>query len=75
MEYPKADCRNPQMGLDGKICKEPEFWCRRHEVWLSEEDVDKKECRNRLTYDMISTRKCGNLEEKDFNKWLEGLTL
>ncbi len=69
--YPKADTRNPWMGLDGIICVNPAFWCRMHEVWLSEEDVAKKKCRARLTYDMMATRKCNCLERKTKNPFLK----
>lgn len=64
MQYKKADQRNPYMGLDNKICKNPVYWCRLHEVWLSEEDVKKKRCLNKLTFDMINTYRCGNLVKK-----------
>jgi hypothetical protein len=67
---PKADIRNPWMGLDGKICENPAYWCRMHEVWLSEEDVAKKRCLAKLTYDMISYRRCHNLERKEKNPFV-----
>ena len=63
-KFPIADARNPLMGLDGVICKDPVYWCRMHEVWLSEEDVERKKCRCKPTYDMISTRRCNCLERK-----------
>lgn len=40
--YQKADHRNPKMGLDNQICNNPKYWCRLHQVWLSEADVEKK---------------------------------
>ena len=61
MEYKKADLRNPRMGLDNKICTNPKYWCRLHQVWLSEEDVNRKSCRHKMTFDMMSTYRCGNL--------------
>lgn len=64
MEFKKADLRNPRMGLDNKICIHPTYWCRLHEVWLSEDDVKKKNCRNKPTFDLISTMRCTNLEKK-----------
>lgn len=73
MKFAKASSRDPQMGLDGKICINPKYWCRRHEVWLSEDDVIRKECRCRLSYDMMSRTPCGNLEEKDFKEWAKRL--
>lgn len=61
---PKADTRNPRMGLNGVVCEHPAYWCRLHEVWLSEEDVERKRCRAKPTYDMIATRRCNCLERK-----------
>ena len=68
----KANFKNPWMGIDGQICKQPVYWCRLHEVWLSETDVEKKKCLNRLTFDMLSVRKCNCLEKKDENPFLKG---
>jgi len=64
MEYQKADNRHPRMGLDNKICINPKYWCRLHEVWLSEKDVIHKQCKNKLTSDMIGVYRCHCLEEK-----------
>ena len=68
----KADFRNPWMGLNGNICKKPVYWCRLHEVWLSEEDVAKKNCLTKLTYDMIAHHKCSNIEKRTANPFLKG---
>ena len=46
MKYLKADARIPYMGLNNKICSKPAYWCKLHEVWLSEEDVKKRNCLN-----------------------------
>lgn len=64
MEYQKADNRHPRMGLDNKICINPAYWCRLHEVWLSENDVIRKQCKNKLSSDMIGTYRCHCLKEK-----------
>ena len=40
-EFKKADKRNPYMGLNNNICKDPKYWCRLHEIWLSENDIQK----------------------------------
>lgn len=66
----KADTRNPWMGLNGEICDNPAYWCRLHEVWLSEEDVANKKCLSRLTPDMIATRRCNCLEHKEKNPFI-----
>lgn len=71
MEYLKADQRVPNMGLENKICENPKYWCRKHQVWMSEEDVEKKGCKCKLSADMMSTKRCGNLEEKDYDAWLK----
>lgn len=64
MIYKKADQRNPYMGLNNKICKIPAYWCRMHEVWLSEEDVKRKSCKAKLSYDMLDRKICNCLEKK-----------
>lgn len=69
MESQKADSRNPQMGLDNEICEKPKYWCRLHQVWLSEEDADRKHCKCKPTLDLISTRRCSNLEKKNYDEW------
>lgn len=45
MEYMIADARNPFMGLGNKTCQKPEYWCRLHRIWLSEEDALQKNAR------------------------------
>ena len=64
MKYLKATKAVPFMGLNNKSCSDPVYWCRCHEVWLSEEDVEKKGCKHKMDFDMISTHKCGSLERK-----------
>lgn len=66
-----ADARNPQMGLHNVVCADSVYWCRLHEVWLSEEDVTRKGCNAKHTLDMIATRRCGNIEKKEFYEWHE----
>lgn len=63
--YQKADYRSPYMGLDNKVCECPAYWCRLHEIWLSEEDVLKKKCFCKPTFDMLGVRKCGNIERRE----------
>lgn len=52
------------MGLNNKTCRNPKYWCRLHQVWLSEEDAKKKHCMNKQTYDMISTYVCTSLTRR-----------
>lgn len=63
MTYLTADKGHPFMGLDNKTCKNPAYWCRLHKVWLSEEDVKRKRCKDKPTFDMIGTHRCWNLEK------------
>lgn len=65
MTYQIADQGHPLTGLDNKICKNPTYWCRLHQVWLSEEDVERKRCKCKQAFDMIGTYKCGCLERKE----------
>lgn len=67
MIYQIADQRHPFMGLDNKICKNPAYWCRLHQVWLSDDDVKKKRCECKQTFDMVGTYRCGNLVKKAMN--------
>lgn len=65
MTYQIADKRNPYMGLDNKICRNPVYWCRLHQVWMSEDDVERKRCKCKMTFDMIGTYRCSCLERKE----------
>ena len=64
MNYLTANAKNPYMGLDNKICKNPTYWCRLHQVWLSEEDMKRKRCKNKPTFDMLGVYRCGCLERR-----------
>ena len=64
MEYMIADARNPFMGLGNKTCQNPEYWCRLHQVWLSEEDALQKKCKEKQDFDMLGTHRCNCLERK-----------
>ena len=66
----KADHRNPYMGINNTICKNHKYWCRLHEVWLSENDAINKKCFCKPTYDLISVRKCSCIEIKEHNPFL-----
>lgn len=68
--WTKADFRNPYMGIENRICKNPKYWCRLHQVWLSEEDAISRKCFCRPTYDLISVRKCNCIETKEYNPFL-----
>lgn len=67
---PKADSRNPWMGLNGVTCNDPVYWCRLHEVWLTEDDVSQKKCLAKLTYNMLETYRCRCLERKQTNPFI-----
>ena len=63
MEYKKAIKGKTFIGLNGKICRHPKYWCRLHEIYLSEQDIIKKHCKCKPTFDLIGTEPCGKLEE------------
>ena len=52
---------NPKGGLNNTICENPAYWCKSHQVWLTEEDVERKKCTCRPTFDMIGVEKCNSL--------------
>jgi len=59
------------IGLDNKECKTPKYYCKSHNIYLSEEDVNKKKCLCKLTPDMISERKCNwlmTIQEYEYEK-------
>ena len=49
---------NESMGLNNTICTEKDYFCKSHRVFLSENDVSNKGCLCKLTFDMISTKRC-----------------
>jgi hypothetical protein len=53
------------IGLDGKPCTNPVYYCRSHQLYLSEKDVEVKGCLCKPTYDMIYFRRCKWLVNKD----------
>ena len=65
MDYNKATSKNPIMGLDNEPCLFPQYWCKLHEVWLSDDDVARKRCKNKMSFDCIDTHQCNNLIEND----------
>ena len=67
LNYKRADAKHPRMGLNNKICKDPKYWCRLHQVWLSEDDVKRQKCLNKPTMDMIGTHRCKSLERRNIN--------
>ena len=68
MEYKISDARNRNMGLNNMTCKDPKYWCRLHQVWLSEKDAEHKKCNNKTDIYMIDTRRCLNLVENKYVK-------
>ena len=61
--YQKAIKNKLYMGLDNKICTSPRYWCRLHEIYLSQKDMERRNCKGKPTFDMIGVEKCRNLEE------------
>ena len=72
-QFLKADARHPNMGINNKPCKDPKYWCRIHEFWLSEDDVQKKGCRAKMSADMMERRLCTSLEERDYKEFKKNL--
>lgn len=70
-----GNTQNVYIGLNNTVCENPVYFCKSHLVYLSAEDVEKKRCMNKPTFDMISTRPCNWLvtideyeKEKTFYK-------
>ena len=72
-QFFKANSRHPNMGLNNKLCKHPQYWCRLHEVWLSTADVAIRHCKSKLTSDMIETRQCSCLEKRDYKSFVSNM--
>lgn len=53
--------KNEKMGLNNKICENPAYWCKSHRIWLSEDDVKLKNCKEKPTMDMIGKNRCNSL--------------
>lgn len=51
------------MGLDNQICFHPAYFCRSHRVYLSNEDVERKHCMTKPTFDLMGTKVCSSLEK------------
>lgn len=49
------------IGLDNKVCENPKYYCKIHLVYLSAEDVKRKKCMCKPTFDMIGTTTCKSL--------------
>lgn len=56
---------HPDMGLNNTICEHKDYFCQSHRVYLSTEDVRRKKCLCKPTFDMISTQRCPKLKEVD----------
>lgn len=71
--YLRANSKYPNMGLNNTLCQNPVYWCRLHEVWLSENDVQMKQCKAKLTYDMLERRQCMCLVKRKYEDYLKNL--
>lgn len=52
-----------EMGLNNELCTNIQYYCRSKRVYLSEEDVNKKRCLCKPTFDMISVNRCNWLQK------------
>jgi DNA-binding cell septation regulator SpoVG len=50
------------VGLYNQPCRKPVAFCLSKKVYLSEEDIRRKKCRNKPTFDMIGEFKCNWLQ-------------
>lgn len=50
------------MGLNNQLCTNIKYYCRSKRVYLSDEDVGKKRCLCKPTFDMIGENRCNWLE-------------
>lgn len=46
------------IGLNNKPCADPKYYCRSHQVFLSDDDIVTKKCMCKPTFDMLSTHPC-----------------
>lgn len=53
---------HPRMGLNNTLCIWPVAFCHLHRVYLSKEDIVKKQCLYKPTIDMIGKEKCKRIE-------------
>ena len=61
MDYLKTTDKQKYMGLDNKICENPSYFCKIHQVYLSEDDVARKKCLCKPSLDMLSVNKCKSI--------------
>ena len=46
------------IGLNNKPCADPKYYCRSHQVFLSDDDIVTKKCMCKPTFDMLTTHPC-----------------
>ena len=54
-----------KIGLDNNVCKDPKYFCMSHKIYLSDDDVEIKHCRHKLTHDMMAYQNCNWLIDAD----------
>lgn len=52
------------MGLNNTICEQKDYYCKSHRVFLSKEDVEKKGCLKKSSFDMLEQKPCSWLEKQ-----------
>ena len=61
------------IGLNNQICKNPTHYCKIHLVYLSDEDIKRKKCMCKPTFDMIGTTSCRSLMTiEEYQKEMNG---
>lgn len=58
----------PHMGLNNKICKDPQFYCKSKRIYLSKEDAEQKGCFKKLSPDMMEYKRCNWLISSEDNE-------
>lgn len=54
-----------KIGLNNIECLNPQFYCKSHNVYLSQADAEKKGCFKKLSADMMEERLCKSLTPID----------
>lgn len=64
MKWKSID-NDPNMGLQNKECLFKDYYCGLHRVYMDTEDVRRKKCLCKPTFDMMGTNRCPYLKEHD----------
>lgn len=54
-----------KIGLNNKVCKNPKYFCMCHKIYLSDDDIQLKNCQHKLTRDMMAYQNCNWLMDAE----------